>query len=253
MGTKHSRESTGRPARHLSPKALSSLLEHGRVTSCDLLPRGSNYVFVAQVLGENGDACRAIYKPRDGENPLWDFPSGSLCLRERAAYVLAEALGWRFVPLTIVRDGPHGVGSMQAFVDHDPRRHYFTLRDEHPLEFQRMFVFDWLANNADRKAGHCLLSSDGAIWGIDHGLTFHAAPKLRTVIWDFAGLPVPDPILAAVEQLVPKLDALDGPLAELRALLRNDELAALKQRLEAILTRRRFLDVHEGGVPWPWL
>ena len=110
-----------------------------------------------------------------------------------AAYELAEALGWRLVPETVARrDGPLDAGSLQRFVDADFEQHYFTLLevDAHRAALKRMATFDVIANNADRKGGHCLLDADGQVWGIDHGLCFHAEPKLRTVIWDFAGEPL---------------------------------------------------------------
>ena len=140
----------------------------------------------------DGIEVPAVYKPQRGERPLWDFPDGTLCHREVAAYELSEALGWSIVPETVLRDGPYGIGMVQRFVDHDPDDHYFTLLEAHMDDFRRFAAFDVLANNADRKGGHCLLAQrDGHIWGIDHGLTFHVADKLRTVIWDFAGEPRP--------------------------------------------------------------
>ena len=149
----------------------------------------------------------AVYKPQRGERPLWDFPEGTLCNREVAAYELSDALGWSIVPETVLRDGPYGIGMVQRFVDHDPDDHYFTLLEAHLDDFQRFAAFDVLANNADRKGGHCLQAKfDGHIWGIDHGLTFNAVDKLRTVIWDFAGEPVPDGILATVECIVAELE-----------------------------------------------
>jgi hypothetical protein len=230
---------------------MADLLQHGQIVSCALVPRSSNYTFVVSLEGTEGSTCRAIYKPRQGENPLWDFPYGSLFLRERAAYLLAEALGWCFVPPTVVREGPYGPGSVQLYIDHDPTRHYFALRDGYALDFQRMLVFDWLANNADRKGGHCLLSTDGSVWGIDHALTFHAVPKLRTVMWDFAGLPIPEEFLLDLERVGDLLDRLEGPLAELPGMLQPGEIVALKRRRTAILARRRFLDLSEGDIPWP--
>ena len=133
--------------------------------------------------------AKAIYKPVRGERPLWDFPSG-LHRREVAAWELSEYLGWHLVPPTIMRDGPFGEGSLQLFVAADFEQHYFTLyegrADLHDA-LRRMCAFDLLANNTDRKSGHCLLGLDGRIWGIDHGLCFAEDFKLRTVIWEFGG------------------------------------------------------------------
>ena len=123
---------------------------------------------------------------------MWDFRQGTLCQREVAAFELSDALGWDIVPLTILRDGPLGVGAVQRFVDHDPDEHFFTLRDEHEDRFREFAWYDVLVNNTDRKGGHCLHDQvNDVIVGIDHGLTFHEDWKLRTVIWDFAGERLP--------------------------------------------------------------
>src|SRR5690606_34583588 len=149
-------------------------------TSCELIPWGSNYTFAAALVDQQGGRCLAVYKPRRGEAPLYDFPSGTLFLRERAAYLAARLLGWDFIPPTIIRTGPHGIGSVQLFVEAEENAHYFEFHRQRAAELQSMALFDLLVNNADRKAGHCLLGKDGRVWGIDHGLTFHHLPKLRT-------------------------------------------------------------------------
>jgi uncharacterized repeat protein (TIGR03843 family) len=241
------------PRSHDAATAEAALLATGTVTSVKLVPDGSNYTFLAQIEGDGDQRTMGIYKPRQGEIPLWDFPDGTLHLRERAAYLLAELLGWRFIPLTIGREGPYGLGSMQAYVDHDPRDHYFTLRDRHEDEMRRFCLFDWLANNADRKAGHVLLGADGRVWGIDHGLTFNAQPKLRTVIWDFAGETVAEPLLEDLRALRSRLGAEDADAAAFRALLHPQEVAALLGRLEGILADPRYPDLSTGRVPRPWL
>ena len=131
---------------------------------------------------------QAVYKPHRGEQSLWDFPDG-LYRREVAAYRLSEALGWGLVPPTVLRDdGPFGTGSVQLFLEADYERHYFTLLEDggREGELEAFCAFDVVANNADRKSGHVLVDADEHLWGIDHGLCFHAQPKLRTVIWDFA-------------------------------------------------------------------
>ncbi len=171
------------------PQAADPLtvLAEGELALQGRLPWSSNYTFLVEAtLGDV--TLPGVYKPGRGERPLWDFPTG-LYLRERAAYLLSEALGWRLVPETVVRDGPLGVGSVQRFVPADFREHYFTLleRPEHRAALQAIAAFDLVANNADRKAGHVLLSTDGHIWGCDHGLTFNVENKLRTVIWEFGG------------------------------------------------------------------
>ena len=161
-----------------------------RMVVLGALTRASNATLLVR-LGEAEDAPLAVYKPRAGERPLWDFPDGTLCAREVAASVVARELGWPAIPRTDLVEGPFGEGSLQDFVDVDPEQHYFTLRDDHDADLRRLAVFDVVANNADRKGGHVLLATDGTVVAIDHGLCFHVEPKLRTVIWDFAGEPLP--------------------------------------------------------------
>ena len=157
------------------------------MVSCILTPVGSNYTFLAKLRDEDGREMRAIYKPMKGEIPLWDFESGTLYKRECAAYLFSQMLGWEFVPETVIREGPYGTGSMQRFVEHEPGVTYRELRESHRGELKKIACFDIIANNADRKAVHCIKGLDGRVWGIDHGLTFNAAFTLRTVIWDFWG------------------------------------------------------------------
>ena len=200
------------------------------------------------------DEMLAVYKPQRGERPLWDFPDGSLCRRETAAFLLSESLGWEIVPSTVLRDGPYGVGSVQRFVDHDPDDHYFTLLEDHIDVFLRFAVFDVLANNADRKGGHCLQErGTGRIFGIDHGLTFHVAPKLRTVIWDFAGEHVPDWLVADVASLRARLDG--GLADDFAALLLPIEVEAIARRADELLLDGRLPQPDEGyhSVPWPMI
>jgi uncharacterized repeat protein (TIGR03843 family) len=211
------------------------------------LPWSSNATFLVSLCLE-GMAGRAVYKPYRGERELWDFPGG-LFTREVAAYVLSEALGWGLVPETIVRDdGPFGAGSYQRFVEADFEQHYFTLLDqpEHHDALRRVAVFDLLANNADRKSGHCLVDAGGRIWAIDHGLCFHVEPKLRTVIWEFAGEPIPGALLADVERL-----AAAAP-AELEGLLGAMELDALSARAATVVRVGRFPDPSPSRRPYPW-
>ena len=150
-----------------------------------LHPYASNYTFVVRLSLDEQEGC-GVYKPQTGERPLWDFPTGTLAHRECATYELARALGWGLVPPTVLREGEADEGSLQLFVPHDPDSNFFTLRDEHPEEAFRLAVLDLLANNADRKGGHCFVGPDGRVWAIDNGLTFHEEWKLRTVIWDYS-------------------------------------------------------------------
>ena len=190
----------------------------------------------------------AIYKPLRAERPLWDFPGG-LYRREVAAYELAVALGWEMVPQTVERlEAPLGLGSLQRFVNADFEQHYFTLLEEaaHHPALRRMAVFDVLANNADRKGGHCLIDDEGRIWGIDHGLCFHESPKLRTVIWDFAGEDIDDTLVADVATFVEA-----GVSPALEHLLAASEAEALVRRAQALLRRPRF-PAPRNDRPYPW-
>ncbi len=209
----------------------------GEFLSCDLTPDGSNYTFLSRIrLGDREGF--AIYKPRDGEVPLWDFPSGTLYKREYAAYLLSEILGWDLVPLTIIRDGPYGVGSVQHYIEHNPRQNYYTLHEEHPDSLRMIACYDLVANNTDRKAGHIIMGNDGKLWCIDQGLTFHADTKIRTVIWDFCGEPIPDEYLASLRKLAHQLPTPSPRLQELLDLLRPEEVVSFGQRLEWVLRER---------------
>ena len=219
------------------------VLKHGEIVSLQLTPAGSNYTFLAQVhLGDH--TCPAIYKPRDGEAPLWDFPSGTLYKREYAAYLLSEVLGWNFIPFTIIREGPYGIGSVQMYVEHDPRQNYYTLSQDssnhggRSNELRTIACFDLVANSTDRKANHLIVSAGGKLWSIDHGLTFHADTKIRTVIWDFSGEPIPAHLLAALAGLTVQLENPEGQLQELLEQLRPEEVVALKERVDWVLSER---------------
>jgi uncharacterized repeat protein (TIGR03843 family) len=229
--------------------AAIEVLNCGPVEVLGRMPWASNQTFLAKVAWRDQDVL-VVYKPRLGERPLWDFPRGTLCQRELAAYEVSQALGWAIVPPTVLREGPLGEGMIQLFVDHDPEQHYFTLQGAHADRFRQFALFDVVANNADRKAGHCLLATDGHIWGIDHGVTFHPAIKLRTVIWDYQDEPVPGELLGDLARLG---DALDGPLGlRLSQLLSRREVDGARARLEWLLTNRRFPEpVTEYPYPWP--
>lgn len=230
------------------PRTLE-LLTGGEMELIGLLPNSSNYTFLAEIHHPEEDVL-AVYKPREGETPLWDFPEGTLYRREAAAYELASALAWPAVPPTVIRDGPHGPGSAQLFVDADPQEHFFTLRGERLADFAAVAAFDVIANNADRKAGHCLLAPDGTIWVVDHGVCFAVAPKLRTVIWEFAEKPVPEPLLDDVRRLADELRS-GAIAATLGALLTREEVAATARRAEALAASGRFPSPG-AGRPYPW-
>jgi len=226
-----------------------ALLERGTIEVLGLLPRASNFTFLARVRADQ-DQMLAVYKPRSGEAPLWDFEEGTLAAREVAAYVVADALGWPWVPPTVLREGPQGTGSVQRFVAFDQDQHYLTMRRDRPDEFRRIALFDLVANNADRKSGHCLLARDGRIFVVDHGVCFNVEPKLRTVIWDFVDEPIPEALLADLLGLGPNL--VSGPFRDrLETLLTPAEIDAIAHRVDDLLRSGRFPEPGPGR-PYPW-
>ena len=220
---------------------LCKLLQRGRIVECGLIPWGSNYTFLVSMDVEEPVPLLGIYKPRRGETPLWDFPEGTLYKREYASFLLSEALGWQLVPPTIIRKGPNGIGSVQLFMHHqDEDADYFALRQQHVREVQMMAVFDMIANNTVRKAGHCLRGEDGHVWGIDHGLTFHPHPKLRTVIWDFGGEPIPPALLTDIRRVHTELETRQKLARQLNDLLMSVEMEALIERIQQVRAHPEF-------------
>jgi uncharacterized repeat protein (TIGR03843 family) len=246
------------------------LTVHGRIMPA------SNATFLAEV-----DGIHVVYKPEAGERPLWDFPEGTLAQREVAAYAVSEALGWRVVPLTFLRDGPHGRGMVQVWQEPDEEqtavdivpvgdvpqgwRHVFdgvdgherdvSLVHENSAALRRMAIFDVLVNNADRKGGHVLAMTDGHRYGVDHGVTFHVEPKLRTVLWGWLGEPLTQMERAAVEKLCGLLEqGQGGGLADaLCALIADQEVEALRRRCRRLLKAGRLPEPHGQwpAIPWP--
>lgn len=218
------------------------------------------------------DAAQYVYKPVSGERPLWDFPEGTLAARERAAYVLSEELGWGVVPRTRLVDGPLGLGSLQDWVDGDVTAVDVVSPAEVPSGWLTVFtgvdhtgadvvlvhrddpaiariaVFDALANNADRKGGHLISDTDDRVFGIDHGVTFHEEPKLRTVLWGWVGEPLPAEWLADIAQLAARAEH-----TELASLLSEAELAALVGRANDLVTAAEFPSPSDQwpAIPWP--
>jgi len=224
------------------------LLTEGEVEVVGRLPWSSNRTFLATcVLGD--EEIGAVYKPVQGERRLWDFPEG-IYRREVAAYELSSALGWGIVPETVERDdAPLGPGSLQRFVPADFSQHHFTLveDEQHHDRLRTICAFDVVANNTDRKSGHCLLGEDGSVWAIDNGLCFHVEPKLRTVIWEFAGEPVPAALLEDVARIA------DAVPATIRPLLSGREVEALRRRAAELVAVGRFPvpDPDQHHYPWP--
>jgi uncharacterized repeat protein (TIGR03843 family) len=214
---------------------------------------GSNYTFLGPV-SLDGETFQAVYKPVRGEQPLWDFPEGSLAHREVAAYLFSELLGWELVPPTIYRrKGPLGPGSLQVYVDHDPNLHFFTFDEADKQRLRPAVLFDLAANNADRKGGHVLRGEDGHLWLIDHGLCFHVDEKLRTVIWDFGGEPFPPEQAADLERVEEEISSRGPARAILEEHLRPAEVSALAARIRRLLARGCFPlpPTSRRSYPWP--
>jgi uncharacterized repeat protein (TIGR03843 family) len=228
---------------------ILSVLAAGEVEILGLLPGSTNFTYLARVRDGN-DELLAVYKPREGEAPLWDFPDGTLYRREVAAYELATALGWPRVPPTLHRDGPEGVGSIQRFLPFDLAEHYFTMQDDARWTntFRRVALFDAVTNNADRKAGHCLLAEDGDLFFIDHGVCFNLEPKLRTVIWEFAGERIRDDELEELRAFRARFGDVRPRLLELLDPL---EVEVTGSRLDALIEARRFPEPGPDR-PYPW-
>jgi hypothetical protein len=231
-----------RPA--LDEAAVVDLLRTAEMEVLGLLPYASNATMLTRITDGDLQAL-AVYKPRRGERPLWDFPSGTLCQRETAAYVVSKQLGWDLVPPTVLRDGPAGFGALQWFIDENDEADVHT----HPDELRRLALFDVIINNADRKAGHLLIDRAGKLWGVDHGVTFNEDPKLRTVVWVYENEPIPTELIRDLEAF-----ARTGPSSDvLTQLLAAPELEALCDRVSTLLATGVFPEPDPGRyhVPWP--
>jgi hypothetical protein len=213
---------------------------------------GSNGTFLVTLDGRDDGHSHAVYKPRRGESPLWDFPRGTLYRREMATYLVSEALGWCIVPATVVRDGPYGVGSVQLFIEHDPDDYFVPPVRRDRAASAQIALLDVMLNNADRKTEHCLRGLDGRTWAIDHGLTFHTDPKLRTVIWDFAGESIADELVADLEALCRALDPCAALRPALGKLVAEVEIDGVLQRLRRLLRTGVYPDpgVYRRAIPW---
>jgi uncharacterized repeat protein (TIGR03843 family) len=258
----------------------SSLLLEGAIEPLGRLSDASNDALLVRVGGEAAGAV-AVYKPVAGERPLWDFPDGTLAEREVAAYAISQAGGWGAVPTTVLREGPLGVGSVQEWVgslDEPPGRVVEVFPPNrvpegwHPVlegegrrgeplvvahadtpEVRAMAVFDVVLNNSDRKGSH-LLVAEGRLFGIDHGVSLHTEPKLRTILWGWAGEPIPRAEQERVAAVATALAEPDSPLrSQLERLLTPAEVAALKARCHALLEYPAY-PVPSGrwpAIPWP--
>lgn len=225
---------------------ILEILQHGEIEVEGRMPYSSNATFLVNLtLGDQ--VGKGIYKPLRGERPLWDFPSG-LYQREVAAYLLSEAMDLHVIPPTVEREGPFGIGSLQWFIDARFEEHYFTLyeaREDLHDQFRNMAIFDIVANNTDRKSGHCLIDNDDRIWGIDQGLCFSAEFKLRTVIWEFGGESIAPELIAKIQRVV------DRPPLDVAALLDADEIDTMIDRA-SMLAQGGMFPIDASGQRYPW-
>lgn len=214
---------------------------------------GSNYTFMVGCAYQ-GQTYQAVYKPLRGEQPLWDFPHQTLARREVAAYLVSEALGWNLVPPTVfrIKSAPLGPGSLQMYIEHDPEYHYFTFEKKHLKYLPKVMFFDLLINNADRKAGHLIVDSEDALWLIDHGLSFHVEEKLRTVVWDHAGNPIPPGLLEDVQNFLTLLNPEASLFQALLPHLTELEIQALRKRGESLIAKGVFPHPPEDRRAYPW-
>jgi uncharacterized repeat protein (TIGR03843 family) len=239
-------------ASHLDSEAILSALREGEITVQGEFVWGSNYTFLADIHYKDTELA-AVYKPSRGQRPLWDFAPATLAHREAAAYLVSRSLGWDLVPPTIYRRrAPVGAGSLQLFVEHDPEYHYFNMSEEDRLRLRPVALFDLLVNNADRKGSHILRDPDGHLWLIDHGLCFHEDDKLRTVIWDFTGEPIPDNLLADLSKFSQMLELSPEKSAGLHEHISQDEFLALVDRAHNLLHTGHFPNPPEDRRAYPW-
>ncbi|PWH18655.1 MAG: SCO1664 family protein [Anaerolineae bacterium] len=236
------------------PADLKPLFEQAPLELKGRFMLGSNYTFLVELVHESGN-LPAVYKPIRGEQPLWDFPENTLAGREVAAYLVSEALGWELVPYTILRqDGPYGPGSLQEYIEFNPHYHYFSFKPADKDRLRPLALFDHLVNNADRKGSHIIIEKGTRhLYAIDHGLCFHEQDKLRTVVWDFAGEAIPEPLLNALESLRKQLLPGSDLHTALQAYLSLDEIAALDVRAQALLKSGCFPQppTYRRAYPYP--
>ncbi|MFE9198570.1 SCO1664 family protein [Streptomyces albidoflavus] len=288
------------PAEPAPAGSVTALLTGGELTVRGRIAEASNAVLHCTVAGQ-GRSAACVYKPVAGEQPLWDFPDGTLAQREVAAYEVCAALGWELIPPTVLREGPYGPGMVQLWIDQAeeepadpggapeaedhrpgpvPVGRLLALADaERPApegwraiglaevpgggtallvhaddpRLRRLAVLDAVINNSDRKGGHLLTTADGRLHGIDHGVTFHTEDKLRTLLWGWAGEPLPEEAVAALARLATALGE-EAPLtSRLAGLLTPAEVTALRDRVTALLASGTH-PVPGGAwpaIPWP--
>ena len=228
----------------------SRLLAEGEISVEGRLVDASNATLFVTI-SDGPNEMRAIYKPIAGERPLWDFPDGNLASRERAAYLVSEALEIHCIPLTILRDGPFGIGAVQEWIDVDESINLEIFFREDLPQLRWVALLDSIINNTDRKIGHLLPHPSGQLFVCDHGVTFHEENKLRTVLWQWAGQPLTEIELLRLSKFAQFLNADESD--EIRALITAAEFSALMERTERLLSEKRFPEPNPEWphIPWP--
>jgi hypothetical protein len=240
----------------INTNSILAILTKGKLTLKGEFLWGSNYTFLV-ALEYKGETAQGVYKPVRGERPLWDFPPASLARREVAAYLVSQFLGWGLVPPTIYRkNAPLGAGSIQLFVEHNPKYHYFNFSLTDIQRLRPAVVFDLLINNADRKGSHVIIDPNNHLWLIDHGVCFHVDEKLRTVLWDFVGEVIPEELCLDLEKLEnavePKENQPSSYFLELAPFLSRGEIVALGRRANQIRSLGIFPAPDPSRRPFPW-
>ena len=227
---------------------LFDLMTNGVLSVTGRLVDASNATLYGTV-SHGDDEARVIYKPVAGERPLWDFPDGNLAQREYASFLISEIGGWHLVPLTILRDGPFGIGMVQQWIDIDESVDLALFYREDYASLREMALFDAVVNNTDRKIGHLLPTADGKLYGCDHGVTFHSEDKLRTVLWQWSSQPLKVEEIRRLEDLKTALQSEKV----VRGLISEDEFNALNFRIDRLLSERVFPEPSDEwpAVPWP--
>ena len=223
---------------------VGELIVEGRLVDA------SNATLFGKVLTSEKSSFSVVYKPIAGERALWDFADGNLASREVASYLISEVGRFNCVPLTVMRDGPFGIGAVQQWIDLDPDLDLIAIGQQSTPAIRNLALFDVVINNTDRKFGHILPISDSEILGCDHGLTFHEEFKLRTVLWQYAGQELDKDEVSKLESL--KL-GINGDIGvSLGELITKDEIDSLLERIDMLISEGfPYPSEQWPAVPWP--
>ena len=231
----------------------TQLLKSGQIVKHELLPGCSNAAFLIDITADTqNNHIKAVYKPKSGEKPLWDFTNGTLYKREYAAFLISNHLGWPTIPETVIREGPYGIGSVQLYIDHNPKITYFDLKSKDFHELKELALFDVLVNNADRKAGHCILDKHKKLWSIDHGLCFNSHFKIRTVMLEFWGTEIDTSFIPKLKNLAHELSADSDLRYNLNNLISEDEIVSMLSRINDLVSEGIIPVLNPyHNIPWP--